>query len=156
MKLLAALSILFIGFSTPAIAEEAATVSNISVSGAYAYATTKVQRHGAVFMEITNNGDTADKVIAATADKSEKVELHTHTMDEGIMMMREVESYELPVGETTTLEPMGHHIMLMGLNAPLAAGETFPVTLTLENQGAVEVQVEIKALGDGTPMDMDH
>ena len=115
----------------------------ITAHNAYAYATSQVQKNGAVFMEIVNGGAQIDRVTSATSDVAARVELHTHIMDGDIMMMREVERYELPAGETVTLEPMGHHIMLMGLKQRLEDGQHFPLTLTLETGAPITIDIEI-------------
>ena len=64
-----------------------------------------------------------------------------------MMMMREVEGYDVPAGGSTTLEPMGHHIMFIGLKAPLETGSTFPLTLTFADDHEIVVDVEIKNPG---------
>ena len=65
-------------------------------------------------------------------------------MDMGGMTMREVARIPLPAGEAVALEPGGYHVMLLELAAPLTAGQTFPVTLTFEEGGTQEVQVEVR------------
>lgn len=141
------IAIALVIFSAPAFADSP-PVETLSVQDAYAYATTSVQKNGAVFMTISNySGDDA-RVTEVKAAVSEGVELHTHVMDGGIMMMREVEFYDVPAGGKTQLKPMGHHIMLMGLHAPLQAGETFPMTLTFESGASLDIDVAIKNPGD--------
>lgn len=143
------LSVLTLGLlgSGAAQAEEPAE-SLMTVSNAYSYATSATQKAGVVFMEIENPGEAADKVTGAQADVSETVELHTHTMEDGVMKMREVEDgYELAAGETTILNPMGHHIMLINLNAPLREGESFPLTLNFEHHAPITIDVPVLAPG---------
>ena len=133
----------------PSLAAHAESiVLPIEITKAYAYATAPVQKNGAVFMHVTNNSTKTDKLTAASADVAAKTELHTHIMDGDMMQMREVESYDLPADKTTILEPAGHHIMLMGLNAPLKAGETFPLTLSFERNTPLTIDVTIKNPGD--------
>ena len=119
----------------------------VSVKDAYALATAPTQRNGAVFMVIENTGS-EDKVLGANSSIAERIELHTHTMDDGIMMMREVGHYDVPENGQATLEPTGHHIMLMGLTHPLKAGEHFPLVLDLENAGPINVDVMVVKPGD--------
>lgn len=61
-----------------------------------------------------------------------------------MMGMKEVESIEIPAGESVTLEPGGFHIMLMDLKGQIEAGDTIPVTLTFEKAGTVEVDATAK------------
>ncbi|MCB1721269.1 MAG: copper chaperone PCu(A)C [Rhodospirillales bacterium] len=128
----------------------------ISAQNAYAYATSPVQQNGAVFVEFSNISENDIKITSAKADVSERVELHTHLMDGDVMMMREVESYDIPAGGSFTLEPMGHHIMLMGLKAPLVEGESFPVTVMDEHGAGLTFTVEIKAPGESVDDMQDH
>lgn len=133
-----------------------------SAQKAYAYATTSVQKNGAVFLELKNHDNRPARLIGARdydentggtveSDVAERIELHTHIMDGDMMMMREVEGYDIPASGTLTLEPSGHHIMLMGLKKPLKAGDTFGLLLTFEephHHYPLDVVVEIKNPGD--------
>ena len=134
------LSILF--FIVPAYAGSALTFEN-----AYAYPTSKVQKNGAVFVTVNNTTDTAQKIISAHSDIAERIELHTHIMDGDVMMMREVEGYEIPANGNVTLDPMGHHIMLFGLNKQLMPGETFVLKIQTEQGEMYEFPVTV---GDGS------
>lgn len=125
----------------------------ISVTGAFSYATVSVQKNGGAFLSLTNDSDTDDQILSAASDIAERAELHTHVIEGDIIMMRKVESFGLPAGETLTLEPMGDHIMLFDLKAPLKAGESFPLTLTTEHHGDIAVSVEVKGLGGSSQSD---
>ncbi len=120
----------------------------IEVTGAYAYATVPVQKNGAVFGTFENPGSTDIGIVKAESDVAERIELHTHLQEDGVMMMRQVESFNVPAGGTLNLEPMGDHIMLFGLKAPLVEGETFSVQLFDTN--GVSVQVPVSILKPGT------
>ena len=50
----------------------------------------------------------------------------------------------MPANEPVTLKPGGMHIMLQGLNEPLQAGKSFPLTLTFEKAGTREVTVAVE------------
>ena len=60
------------------------------------------------------------------------------------MTMEPVEQIDLPADETVSLEPGGLHAMLIGLAAPLTAGQTFTLTLTFAEAGEREVTVEVR------------
>jgi copper(I)-binding protein len=55
----------------------------------------------------------------------------------GRMMMRRVESIELPPGEDVQLKPGGYHVMLFDLKKPLKAGSRIKLTLILEKAGEI-------------------
>ena len=91
-----------------------------------------------------------DRVVSASSPVAERVELHETIRDGDVMRMREVEAIELPAGQTVELKPGGLHLMLMGLKAPLKAGETVPVTLKFEKAGDVTVQLNVEGAGQAT------
>lgn len=118
---------------------------DITVEGVWARASAGMARAGAAFMTIKNTGE-ADKLIAAKADVSKRVELHTHLHQDGVMKMRQIESVAVGKG-MTMLKPGGDHVMFMGLEAPLKEGESFPLTLVFEKAGEINVDVQIKSVG---------
>ena len=50
-------------------------------------------------------------------------------------------------GKTVELKPGGLHIMLVGLKAPLKAGERFAMKLRFEKAGEVTIDVPVEAVG---------
>ena len=145
------LGLFILSFNVPALAQDTEDQPTqnkaLHIEDGYAYATTSVQKNGAVFLTITNVSDSPAKIISASSDVAQTIELHTHIMDGDVMMMREVEGYDIPAGQTVTLKPTGHHIMLMGLNHPLKTGDRFPVTLVSEHNGEMSVDITIKNPG---------
>ena len=94
-------------------------------------------------------GDEGDTLTGVSVDPSVAAvaELHETSMsddDSGTMMMQEVLSIEVPTSGEVSLEPGGFHVMLMQLAEPLETGAEFTVTLTFENAGDVDVNVEVR------------
>jgi hypothetical protein len=106
---------------------------------------------GGVYLTLENKGSAADRLIAASTPRAKRVELHTSTMDGGVMRMREVDGIEIKPGATIKMRPgAGFHLMLMDIGAPLKDGETFPLTLKFEKSGSVEIKAWVqKAKGGG-------
>lgn len=103
--------------------------------------------NGAVYMTIENQGDEADRLLAAETEIAEAVELHNVNMVEGVMQMRPVDGgIEIPAGDSATvvLEPGGLHVMLIGLSQSLEIGDSFDVELEFENAGSITVDVEVR------------
>lgn len=97
-------------------------------------------RNAGGFLTITNTGDADNRLVSATSPVSERVELHTMTMDGDVMRMRELEDgVALPAGEMVELKPGGLHVMFIGLSGPFVTGETVPVTLTFESGDTQEL-----------------
>ncbi|WP_421708128.1 copper chaperone PCu(A)C [Algihabitans sp.] len=122
----------------------------IHIDHPWARASIGMAKAGAAYMVLTNEGSETDRLISASSDVAESVELHTHLMDDGVMRMRQIEAIEIDPGTPSVLEPGGLHVMLIGLKQPLAAGESFPMTLTFEQAGEVTVEVSIEAIGSET------
>jgi copper(I)-binding protein len=120
-----------------------AFAGDIAISEAYVRAVAPGAGASAAYMTIRNDG-AADTLVAARTDIARRVELHTHILEDGVARMREVEGgIAAPAGETVTLAPGGLHVMLMGLNGPLAAGATLPLTLVFENAGEMAIMAPI-------------
>ena len=98
------------------------------------------------FVTIENTGDSDDRLISASSDASERMEIHTMTMDGDVMRMRELpDGIEIPAGETIELLPGGLHVMFMNVDAPFATGEDVTVTLVFEQAGEVEVTMPVRS-----------
>ena len=109
-------------------------------------------RPAAAYMKIHNMAGTADKIVAVSSPLAERVELHTHTMDEGVMRMRKVEEIVLPAKGHVELKPGGLHLMIFGLKRQIKKGEMLPLKLTLKEAGEVEIMAPVGAKAAG----MDH
>ena len=104
-------------------------------------------RPGAVFLSIDNKGS-ADKLVAASSALSQRVELHTHSMDNGVMKMRPVEVIEIPANSMTELKSGGYHIMMFDVKTMPEKGSSVPLTLTFENAGKVQIEAVAGDMGD--------
>lgn len=106
---------------------------------------------GAGFLTIRNTGATPDRLLSASSPIAGRVELHTMSMDGGVMRMRPVEAIPVPAGGTVQLAPGGLHIMLVGLAQPLVQGGRAPLTLRFERAGEVRVELAVQAAGARAP-----
>jgi copper(I)-binding protein len=120
-------------------------LAQMQVADPYARSAGAMAVSGAAFMAITNPTDTDDRIVAATADISERVELHTHIQNAaGVMQMVELEDgIPLPAGETVLLERGGLHVMFLGLRAPMEQGATFELTLEFEHAEPLTITVPV-------------
>ncbi|MEH6674758.1 MAG: copper chaperone PCu(A)C [Sulfitobacter sp.] len=126
-------------FSAPLAAE------GIMVDDAYIRSSTAKSTSGAAFMVVMNHSGADDRLIGASSDVADKVELHSHRSDDnGIMRMGEIEGgVAIAADEMHAFKRGGDHLMFMGLKEPLVQGAMVPVTLEFENAGAVEVEVMV-------------
>jgi hypothetical protein len=60
-------------------------VGSIRITAPWARATPKGASSGAAYMTITNNSQTPDRVTCVSSDASAECQIHTMTMDNGVM-----------------------------------------------------------------------
>lgn len=132
----------------------------LKVEQPWARATPGNAPNGAAYLRVVNHGQQMDRLVGATSPVSRKVELHTHTMDGGMMRMRQVSAVEVHPGEPAVFQPGGNHIMLIDLKSPLKKGESFPLTLVFDEAGQVTTRVTVEGVGSMGPgggmKKMDH
>ncbi len=120
-----------------------------TASEAWARGTVAAQKATGVFVQL-RSPDGA-RLVGGSTPAAARVEIHEMRMEEGVMKMRELPALELPAGQTVTLKPGGHHLMLMGLKQALKAGDTLALSLLIERPGkpaeTLQVQVPVRALG---------
>ncbi|MGC2047111.1 MAG: copper chaperone PCu(A)C [Gallionella sp.] len=116
---------------------------DIQVEGAWSRATAPGQDAASVDLSITSKQSARLLGVSSTASRT--VEMHSMTHENGMMKMREVKEIKLPAGRRINLGESGYHLMLIGLKAPLKAGEKIPLTLTIKLTNNRTVKVEAKA-----------
>jgi copper(I)-binding protein len=115
----------------------------IQVEGAWSRATAPGQDTAMVDMTIVS--EKPAKLTGFATPVSQSAEMHSMTHDQGMMKMREVKSIELPAGRRVNLGEAGYHLMLIGLRAPLKAGENLPLTLNVQLADHSVVKIDVKA-----------
>jgi copper(I)-binding protein len=101
-------------------------------------------------MTLTNKGATPERVSCVSDDASAQCQIHSMTMEDGLMKMRPVEGgLEIKPGESVSLKPGGNHMMFLSLKHPLEQGQTVKVTLKFDHAGTIDVDYPV--LGMGTP-----
>jgi copper(I)-binding protein len=100
-------------------------------------------------------------LVAVSTPVAGVVEIHEMSMDGSVMRMRALPGgLPLPAGQAVTLAPGGYHVMLMDLKQPLNAGDTVPVTLTIEGadgqRETLQLQAPVRALGAMPMPGMKH
>lgn len=132
----------------------AAADVGITVDNAWGRATAPGQDNGSIQLSITSKK--AAKLVAIASPAAGAVEIHSMTHENGKMKMRAVESIALPAGKTVDLGKSGNHVMLLNLKQPLKAGDSVPLTLTIEfadKHGAtVDAKAEIRTMAGGHDM----
>ena len=127
-------------------------VGSIHISQPWSRATPKGATSGAGYMTITNKGTVPDRLNCVSSNASAQCQIHTMTMEDGVMKMRPVEGgLEIAPGATVTLKPGGFHMMLLDLKHPLEQGQNVKATLKFDNAGTVDVEYPVAAIGAPAP-----
>lgn len=123
----------------------------ITVTQPWSRATPGGVRTGGAYLQITASDEAGDRLVDARSGAAERVELHTHIHEDGVMKMRRVEAIDVPAGKTVSLAPGGYHLMLMNLEQPLREGDTLDLTLVFEKAGEIEVTATVEPIGAKGP-----
>jgi periplasmic copper chaperone A len=124
--------------------------ASIQVEQPWARATPAGASTGAVYLTIANESQDADRLLGASSDVADKLQIHEMKVVNGVMEMREVTGgLPVPAKGSVVLKPGSYHVMLIGLKKPLKDGETIPLTLDFEKAGKVSITVPIRSMGAG-------
>lgn len=108
-----------------------------------AYARSTNPRVGAAFMVIENHRQVDCRLTAASSAAAQRVELHTHSEQDGVMQMHQVQAITIPAGGEHALDRGGDHVMMMGLTRPLAPGDVVVIDLDFGDCGSHKVEAAI-------------
>ena len=130
------------------------SAAGIHIEDGWARATVEGMKMGGAFMKIQNDEAKQDFLVGGSSPVAERIEVHTHVNDNGVMRMREVKGgIPLEAKGVTELKPGSYHVMFMGLKKPLKEGEKVPVTLKFKNAKSQTVELEVKTAPQSG---MDH
>ena len=126
-----------LGLAAPATAD-------VKVQDAWVRGTVPGQDSTGAYMKLQSSADAV--ITGAQSPVAKTVELHSMRMEGGMMKMRAIPRVALPAGKTVEFDPSGYHVMMTGVASPLRAGQTVPITLTIEDAKGGKSQLEVKAV----------
>jgi copper(I)-binding protein len=134
------------------IASACATVcAQVAVKDAWVRATVSPQKATGAFMQLTATRPA--RLVAVRTPLATSAELHTMSVENDVMRMRQVDGIDLPAGVPVALKPGAFHLMLLGLHKPLGAGQRVPITLVFEaadkRRFSVDVDAPVRPLASG-------
>jgi copper(I)-binding protein len=133
-------------FALPVAAHDY-TLGDLRIGHPWTRATAAAGAAGAGYLTIRNTGQQPDRLLRAESALAGTVELHTMTMDQGVMRMRPVSEIAIPPGHEVKLEPGGLHVMLLDTRRRFQQRERVPLTLVFERAGRIEVELAVEAPG---------
>ncbi|HHC74562.1 MAG TPA: copper chaperone PCu(A)C [Thiothrix sp.] len=126
--------------------ETTQSTPSVQVTEAYARAVPPNSPASAVFLTLHNNGEQEQRLVSATSNVANVVELHNHVKQDGMMQMRKIDHISIPAKGKTTLKPGGLHIMLIQLQQPLVVDSTIAVTLHFADGSEQALTVPVREI----------
>jgi copper(I)-binding protein len=148
VPLVAALVLIGIGI----VLAHAAPAGAIAVVRPWMRATPGGVSVGAGYLTIVNHGGADDRLLSVSTPAAASVSQHRTVEKDGVSRMIPIAGgMVIPAGKTVSFAPSGAHLMLMGLTAPLKAGEHVPATLVFEHAGAIHADFTVAGIGAMAP-----
>jgi copper(I)-binding protein len=96
------------------------------------------------YLTIENKGTTADRLVGASTDVAEKLQIEQISTVGGAMTVNPVAGgLGISPGEKVVLAPGGYRLALLKLKSPLKKGAKVPMTLQFEKAGQVDVPFDV-------------
>jgi len=130
----------FYGIANPVSEKKS---SKILIENAYVRATIPGTSISSAYMQIENKGEKTITLLSASSSVSPRVEIHQHTMLDGMMRMRKVDSIDIQPKERIKLQPSGLHLMWFDVENPLMAGQNVELNLNFSNNESVIVHIPV-------------
>lgn len=113
-----------------------------------------VALNSAAYGYVLNLADSDVVLTGGEASGVNAVEIHTMTMENDVMVMNPLpDGLTIPAGTAAELRPGGLHIMMIGLENELVAGESLDLTLNFDGSDPLSLAVPIMDI-QTQPMDM--
>jgi periplasmic copper chaperone A len=128
---------------TPVAHAAEITAGDLVVEQAWARATTPSAKTGATYLTVRNTGSEPDSILSMETPVAGQAVAHQTRLEGDVSRMSEAGPLSVPPGGALEMKPGGTHIMLMDLKGGLKVGQQFPLTVTFEKAGKVEVPVKV-------------
>lgn len=110
----------------------------------------------ALYFVVRNRGEASDTLTAVETPGAASAALHRSLREDGMARMLAAGPVPIPGHGDLVLEPGGLHAMLMGVDPPLAVGDSLPVTLRFARAGDLVLAVPVVSYGDLDASPVDH
>jgi copper(I)-binding protein len=105
----------------------------------------------AVYLSLTNDGG-ADDLVGAETLVAERATLHSSEHRDGFVLMSNRDDYPVPANGAVTFQPGGAHLMLEGLDRPLATGDQVELVLHFNHSPSLTVTATVVPLTEITDL----
>jgi copper(I)-binding protein len=124
--------------------------TGIEISNAWARPALK-DGNGAVYFLLQNHSAGSEELTGVSSESAQAVEMHEPSMEGDVMKMQQVTSIPIAGKESVEFAPGGLHIMLIGLNEDLQAGDEIQVILHFTEHEDIRLTVPVQEMeGEGS------
>ncbi|HKJ85138.1 MAG TPA: copper chaperone PCu(A)C [Spirochaetia bacterium] len=117
------------------------------VNNAWIRASVPGDRNAAGYMVIRNRNAEPKRLIRVESDGlAGRIELHGHTMVDGLMRMEQMPHIEVPPRGEIILEPGGYHLMFIGITDGFREGDIHRLRLFFDTIDPVEVDFIVEPI----------
>ncbi len=119
------------------------SLANVMFVDGYVRAMPSSVPNTAAYITLMNHGAPI-KLIAVETSVADEVQLHTLITENGVVKMRQKNSFIIAEHGTLKLAPSGDHLMLLGLKKPLNIGDKVLLTLKFDDQSQQEISLTVR------------
>lgn len=135
-----------LALAAPPPVKEAWDKSPATASNAWVRAAAVPGRPAAGYVGIKGGGQ-PDTLVAVTSPGL-RIEMHSMSMDGGIMKMAKLDSVAVPAGASVAFAPDGNHLMIFGMTG---TPKTLALTLVFGSGARLATNAEVRAAADPAP-----
>lgn len=117
--------------------------NDITVAEGYIKASIPGSDITAAYMTISNTANKAITLQKITSTISDRIEIHEHSMTDGMMRMREVGEITIDANSEVVLQPSGLHLMIFSLKQQVTEKDVIPLTLYFSNETKINIQLPV-------------
>lgn len=128
----------------------------VTVSNAHIRETIPGTTISSAYLTLHNPYAKALTLSKVTSKVSDRIEIHDHILEEGMMKMRQRDAIVIPANSTVTLQPGGLHLMVFNLTKPLTVDHNVLFTLHFLEGQILEVTVPVTSLKQVKPNSHKH
>lgn len=125
------------------ITNNAYATSSITVTNGYIKESIPGSNITAAYMTINNTGNEVITLQKITSDISARIEIHQHSMANGMMTMRQVDDIIIEAKSNVVLQPSGLHLMIFSLKQQITEKDVISLTLYFTNETKINIQLPV-------------
>ncbi len=126
-------------------ASQVIVAGTVVIEDAWVAETIGAQIRTAAYFTITNTSGVDERLVGISTPVASMAHLHRTQTENNVSTMQSTDALILPAGGSVRLAPGGLHIMILGLNGPLQAGESVPLTLSFLEAGEVNFEAPVRS-----------